>query len=89
MDFIEGLSRSIGNDVMFVMVDRLSNYNYFVALNHPYLVRDIVKLFMDSVSYLHSMLTIIVSIRNLVFINTLWNTFFYFQATQLCMSFAL
>lgn len=36
MDFIEGLSKTAGFEVIFVAVDQLSKYAHFIALNHPY-----------------------------------------------------
>ena len=37
MDFIEGLPNSHGKQVIFVVVDRLSKYAYFMPMSHPYI----------------------------------------------------
>lgn len=36
MDFIDGLPKATGYEVILVVVDRLSKYAYFMALKHPY-----------------------------------------------------
>lgn len=86
MDFIKGLPCSVGKDVIFVVVDRLSKHSHFITLCHLYSAKEIVKLFMDNVSFLYVMPTTIINDGDFVFTSTFWNTLFDLQVTQLCMS---
>lgn len=38
IDFIEGLPKSSGKEVIFVVVNRLTKYTNFSNLSHPYVV---------------------------------------------------
>ena len=57
MDFVEGLPRSQGKEVIWVVVDRLSKYAHFVALTHPYFAETVAQSYLDNifkpVSYTH------------------------------------
>jgi len=55
MDVIEGLPKSHGKEVIWVVVDRLSKYAYFIALVHPYTVETIAQSFLDNIYKLHGL----------------------------------
>lgn len=66
MDFITGLSKSNGKDVIFVMVDRLSKYVHFMALPHPF---QVTQAYLDNVFKLHVWPRSIISDRDPAFFN--------------------
>lgn len=49
MDFIEGLPKSQGYDVILVLVDCFTKFWYFVCLSHPYIASTMVELFKNHV----------------------------------------
>lgn len=49
MDFIEGLPKVAGLEVILVVVDRFSKYAHFLALKHPYNTKSVVDLFVKEV----------------------------------------
>ncbi|GKD17539.1 putative mitochondrial protein [Tanacetum coccineum] len=87
-DFIEGLPKSHGKDVIMVIVDRLSKYAHFIALSHPFNAAQIAQVFLDSNYKLHGMPELIVSDRDKVFINAFWKELFRALKVKLHMSTA-
>jgi galactose-1-phosphate uridylyltransferase len=67
MDFVEGLPKSEGREVIFVVVDRFSKYAHFIAIPHPYTASSVVRVFIDNVYKLHGLPVTIVSDKDAVF----------------------
>ena len=83
MDFIEGLPKSQGNEVIFVVVDRLSKFAHFIPLSHPYSVHTVATAFIDNVLKLHGPPVAIVSDRDCIFTSQLWQEIFKGMGTEL------
>jgi hypothetical protein len=86
MDFIIGLPKSGNKSVIMVVVDSLSNYSHFCALQHPFTTSTVAQPFMDQVFKLHGMLHSIVSDCDPTFTNNFWQELFKLQGTQLHLS---
>lgn len=67
MDFIEALPNSEDKSIIWVIVDRMTKYNHFIALKHPYNVEGLASTYLNSIYKLHGFPEIIVSDRDVVF----------------------
>lgn len=69
MDIIDGLLLSLGKNAILVVIDRLSKYEHFIIVIHPYMAIQIANIFVKEVFRLYGMPRMIVSDRGLVFIS--------------------
>ena len=71
---------------MFVVVDRLSKYEHFIPLKHPYTARKVAEIFAKEIVRLHGIPNSIVSDRDPLFMSLFWQELFLIQGTVLKMS---
>jgi ribosomal protein L21E len=88
MDFIEGLPKSQGKEVILVVVDRLTKYAHFISLSHPYTASDIAQLFLDNIFKLHGLPKVILTDRDPIFTSTMWQSLFKAMGVQLHLTSA-
>jgi hypothetical protein len=86
MEFITDLPKSGNKSVIMVVVDRLSKYSHFCALQHPFTASTVDQLFMDQVFKLHDMPHSIIFYRDPTFTSNFWKELFKLQGTQLHLS---
>ena len=86
IDFITGLPKLGNKSVIMVVVDRLSKYAHFCALQHPFTTSTVAQIFMDQVFKIHGMLHSIISDHDPTFKINFWQELFKLQGTQLHLS---
>jgi hypothetical protein len=70
MDFINGLPRTPrGNDLIWVIVDRLKNVAHFILVGTTYGGDKLAKLYIDNILKLHGVPKSIVSDRGAQFVS--------------------
>jgi hypothetical protein len=86
MDFVEGLPKSNGKEVILVVVNRLTKYSHFIPLSHPYTVNSVITAFVDNIFKLHGMPQSIVTDRDRIFTSKFWQQIFKTLKVDLRMS---
>jgi IS30 family transposase len=88
MDFIEGLPKSDGYDIILLVVDRLTKYAHFIPLKHPFTAAQVASAFLDNVAKIHAVPHSIILDRGHVFTSAFWHALFHAVGTQLHYSTA-
>ena len=83
MDFIVVLSKSNKKSIIMVVVDHLSKYAHFCALQHLFKAFMITQVFMDKIFKLHGIMQSIVMDHDLTFASDFWQESFKLNNTHL------
>jgi hypothetical protein len=86
LDFIEGLPKSGGFDVILVVIDKFSKYAHFIPMSHPYTTLSVAQPYFNNIYKLYRLPEALISDRDKVFTSTLWKELFALSDTQLLMS---
>lgn len=86
MDFIVKLPPSQGFSTIFVIVDRLSKFSYFIPLKAECNSKVVAEAFIANIVKIHGFPKSIVSDRDRIFISSFWQLLFKAQGTTLSMS---
>jgi hypothetical protein len=88
MDFIEGLPKSEGFDIILVVVDRFTKFAHFLPLKHPFTAQKVAQVFLDQIVEPHVAPKSIVSDRDKLFTSQFWRHLFQLMDVQLLFSTA-
>jgi hypothetical protein len=88
MDFVEGLPKSQGKEVILVVVDRMTKLAHFIALSHPYTSHSVAEAFLANIFKLHGPPTSIITDRDRIFTSQLWQEVFKAVKVKLKLSTA-
>lgn len=69
MDFITGLLKSDGREVILVVVHIFTKYSHFLPLSYPFTASFVAKVFLDNIYKLHGLPSSIVSVRDNIFLS--------------------
>ena len=83
MDFVTGLPQSRGYTTIMLVVDRLSKYALFAALPMRFNVLRVAHLFVNTVVRHHGFPKTLVSDRDSVFLNAVWEEILRLSGTKL------
>jgi Integrase zinc binding domain len=72
MDFISGLSKSCGKDVLMVIINKFIKYYHLITLTHPFKASDVAHVFLDSIYKRHGLPLKIIIDRDPVFTSVFW-----------------
>jgi hypothetical protein len=72
MDFVCGMPKSEGKEIILVVIDKLIKYCHLLALSHPFKAMQVVELFLDTIYKLHGLPQKIVINGDPIFTSQFW-----------------
>jgi Integrase zinc binding domain/Integrase core domain len=72
MDFICGLPRNEGRDVIMVIIDKLTKYCHLIFFTHPFSAATLAEKFLEIVHKLHGLPVKIITDRDPIFTSNFW-----------------
>lgn len=76
VDFIEGLPKSEGKEIILVIVDKFTKYAHFIPLSHRITTPHFVQFFLANIYKLHGLPSSIVTDRDIIFTSHFWQHLF-------------
>jgi len=86
MDFIVQLPHSQGFTIIFVVVDQLSKFAYFIPMKSECTSKVVVEAFITNIVKIHGFPKTVVLDRDKIFVSSFWQHLFKAQGTTLAMS---
>lgn len=83
MDFISGLPHVKRVDTIMVVVYRLSKYAHFLALSHPFITKDVARVFVKEIVRLHGFPKAIIPDHDQISLSRSWSELFHSSGTKL------
>jgi Integrase zinc binding domain/Integrase core domain len=72
MDFVCGIPKSEGKDVILVIIDKFTKYCHLIALSHPFNASVVAEQFLNTVYKLHGLPHKIITDRDPLFTSHFW-----------------
>jgi Integrase core domain len=72
MDFICGLPKSEGKNVIMIVIDKFTKYYHLIGLTHPFTTATVADNFFQTVHRLYGVPAKIITDRDPIFTSTFW-----------------
>jgi Integrase core domain len=88
MNFVCGLPKSRGKDVLVVVIDKYIKYYHLIALTHPFKAKEVAQEFLDCIYKLNVLPSKLITDRDPLFTSHFWQELMHRLGVQLNFSIA-